>query len=119
MVYLENPSRKRYREAKRVLEEAGVAQLPALINALNGLDLTNDQDFVRMTNLVFAIQDVTHEVLKIPVETDVLKKDEALDRNVKVLGSLIDLWTKKAQDPDAVRAFVEKVAERAAEEDEG
>lgn len=117
-VYLENPSRKRYREAKRVLEEAGIAQLPALLNALNGLDLSNDQDFVRMTNLVLAIQDVTHEVLKIPVETDVLKKDDALARNIKVLRSLIDLWAKKEQDPDAVRAFAQKVADRAGEENE-
>ena len=111
--YLESPSRKKARAAKKVLEDAGVAQIPALINGFNGMDLSDPQDYKRAGQLVIAIQDRSFEYIGVPFDIDMATMEENLERNVGIINKTVAYWAKKDGDEAAIQKFIAGVAKKA------
>lgn len=96
-------------EARHELNEGGALAIPTLINALNGLDLSEERDLVCAGNLVLGIQSASHDLIKIPLRTDILAAEENRDFNVKVVRSLVQYWKK--YDGAGFVQFEEKLAQ--------
>jgi hypothetical protein len=109
VAYLESSRPAKTKEAKERIKAAGLDAVPALINGFNGLNLADENDFPRATNLVFAIQ--TQSGLGIKFETDAAKKDEQLANNLTSVSGIRKHWAEKSVNPD----WLEKQKVRAAE----
>ena len=112
--YLESASRKDAREAKATLEEAAEVQIPALINALNGLDISNDADFVKSGNLILAIQEKSLDLIMIPYKVNVMTMAENQEHNLQAVASLLKYWRTKDGDAGAksLASFRVKLAKK-------
>ena len=115
--YLESLRPRERSTAKRTVFDAGPAAIPALINGLNGLDLLDDKQMTNAGGLVLAIQDVSHDLIKVPFELDVLSREENLERNQKVVNSLLKYWSKYASD-EGFPKFVDRVEKQIAKQAE-
>ncbi|MBI4881916.1 MAG: hypothetical protein HY812_20005 [Planctomycetes bacterium] len=115
--YIESVRPQVMRQAKETLAQSGEVTIPALINALNGLDLRVERSFIIAGNLVLAIQEVSAEYIKIPFRTEVQGMQENEQWNLKCVHSLLDLW-KKYDGPDKTEElakFRAKLGKRLAE----
>lgn len=106
--FVESVRPKTRKEARATVMSGGAASVPALINALHGMDLSKGRDLVNAGNLVLAIQSVTLDLVKIPLRLDILEIEENRDFNVKVVHSLVRYWEK--YDGTRIREFEEKLA---------
>lgn len=116
-VFLESAKPKERSAAKKVLDEAGLAIMPALMNALNGLDVSNDIDLGKVNAIVMRIQETTHNVMGVALDGDAAKIQENLANNVKQSNKLIAAWRK--YDGEAGVAQYEKLKEKVAAAAEG
>ncbi len=121
--YLESPTRKKANEAKRVLDDVDTKQIPALINALNGLNINNANDFPKAANVVIAIQDTSQGLINIPFKIDASDMEANVTDNIKCIDSLVSYWRKIDGDAEKVAKFLERVdtkrASSGGEDDEG
>ena len=47
----------------------------SFLNGLNGLDLLDDRQMANAGGLILAIQDMSHDLVKVPFELDVLSRE--------------------------------------------
>lgn len=116
-VFLESAKPKERTAAKKVLDEAGLAIMPALMNAMNGLDVSNDIDLGKVNAIVMRIQETTHNVMGVALDGDAAKIQENLANNIKQSNKLIAAWRK--YDGEAGVAQFEKLKEKVAAAAEG
>ncbi|MBK6941194.1 MAG: hypothetical protein IPH13_13530 [Planctomycetes bacterium] len=116
-VFLESAKPKERSAAKKVLDEAGLAIMPALMNAMNGLDVSNDIDLGKVNAIVMRIQETTHNVMGVALDGDAAKIQENLANNIKQSNKLITAWRK--YDGEAGVAQFEKLKEKVAAAAEG
>lgn len=109
--YIESSRPKDMKEAKKAVAEAGVAAIPALINGLNGLDVSDGAGFQKATTLVLAIQELSFDVIPIPFKTDVVEMEANMAHNVKVLTSLRKYWSAKIASEGEFAKFKQRLAE--------
>ncbi len=77
------------------LNEAGENAIPAMINALDGLDVGGDDpDFTKAANLVLAIQDHSGALIRIPFRTDAAESVANAEHNRLCIESLLRYWSR-------------------------
>lgn len=116
-VFLESAKPKERTAAKKVLDEAGLTILPALMNAMNGLDLSNDIDLGKVNAIIMRIQETTHGVMGVSLDGDAAKIQENLANNIKAANKLVAAWRK--YDGEAGSAQFAKLKEKVAAAAEG
>lgn len=116
-VFLESAKPKERTAAKKVLDDAGLTILPALMNAMNGLDLSNDIDLGKVNAILMRVQETTNNVMGVSFDGDAGKIQENLANNIKASNKLITAW-RKYEGEAGVPQF-EKLKEKVAAAAEG
>lgn len=75
-------------------EEDKLGSIPAVINQINGRDLSNQADFIHTYNICVDLQKISYDLLNIPFKGDILTKDQNLQKNAKVCKNLAEHWAK-------------------------
>ncbi len=126
-VYVEGTSPRRERDLRKLLEDGDVvAQTPAYINALNGVDMSDPTSVMQSYRLVDHWQKRVARIPRFFFDGDVTKMDVIdINKRVKVItdpkDGWIAWWSGKYNDADAVETYRKKVAAAVAalEDDEG
>lgn len=105
--FIESVRPKARSEARAALTEAEVYAIPALINGLIGLDISQEKNLVDAGNIVLAIQSTSLDLIKIPLKLDILDLETNLDHNIKAVKSLFKYWEKYAG-TDGIEKFKER-----------
>ncbi len=103
---------------KRALKKLipfGLKAVPICINSLNGLDLTDANQWVTGYEIAVFIQnDLTAETILIPYHGDFSSETAEINRNHKVLTSILTYWNAQSSDPNRWEALVAKYEEKKA-----
>lgn len=106
--FIESVRPKQRKEARGKLTDAEAAAIPALINGLIGLDISQERDLVNAGNIVLGIQSTSLDLIKIPLRLDILDIEANQDFNVKTVRSLFKYW-EKYEGPDGLAKFSDKL----------
>lgn len=97
------------KRALKALIPFGIKAVPICINSLNGLDLTDANDWKNGFEIAQFIQDdLTAGTIMIPYHGDFSSETEKINRNHKVLTSILTYWNTQAGDPDRWEALLKK-----------
>ncbi len=97
------------KRALKALVPFGIKAVPICINSLNGLDLTDANDWKNGFEIAQFIQDdLTAGTIMIPYHGDFSSEAEKINRNHKVLTSILTYWNTQSGDPDRWEALLKK-----------
>jgi len=98
----------------------GIKAVPILVKSLNGLDLTDGQRWVDGFEVAKFIQDdLTCETILIPYHGDYSTDPKDVNRNHKVLMSIVDYWNTQTRDPVRWEMLLKKYEEKKANKGRG
>jgi hypothetical protein len=87
--------------------------VPACINFLNGLDLTDGNQWVTGFEIATFIQDkLTSGTILIPYHGDFSSDPKEINRNHKVLTSIVSYWNSQTSSDVRWKALMEKYEEK-------
>ncbi|MBL8840476.1 MAG: hypothetical protein JNL90_02985 [Planctomycetes bacterium] len=97
------------KRALKALVPFGIKAVPVCINSLNGLDLTDANDWKNGFEIAQFIQDdLTFGTIMIPYHGDFSSETAKINRNHEVLTSILDFWNKRSADPVLWEALLKK-----------
>jgi len=109
---LENSGKPRKRAMEKLVPY-GIKAVPACINFLNGLDLTDSNQWVTGYEIAMFIQDkLTSGTILIPYHGDFSTDPKEINRNHKVLTSIVSYWNAQTSDDLRWNALMAKYEEK-------
>lgn len=103
---------KRRKDFMKQLVPFGAKAVPAVINSLNGTDLTDSTSWRDSWEVaVFLQDDLTGGVIKIPMHGDFSTDRAEIKHNSDCLQSLLNYWSGIADDEDRLSSLATKIAE--------
>jgi hypothetical protein len=90
------------KDALAALRSEPLAGISALLEAMNGLDISKADGFDACARAVRGIEAVSYGVVRAPFKFEAGERLENLEFNVRAIATLANTWTTALEKPDAL-----------------